>query len=308
LILLASGAVAQAGEPEPWEGPALAADPQKILAALADQPAPDDAGLEILLEEGTLAIDGQRRINFTLRRVFRYLTAEGVRVKDARPFFAAGTVKSFFFFQGPPTRKMRLTVTAPAEIPLRHAARAIDLEPRRTVENGQVKLVFECDSIEPIKQIESFTPPDLPRLPHVSFSTGSCWADVAAGYAKIVEPRIEIEPVKGLVEGAVGKSDSRDQIIARLLDTMQRLVRYTAVNFGDSAIIPGASRQTLARRFGDCKDQSVLMAAMLRAAGIEAHLALPEIAKDYYRRIKLSKDGRADETFHLAQRRLKQLD
>jgi hypothetical protein len=51
-------------------------------------------------------------------------------------------------------------------------------------------------------------------------------------------------------------------------------VRYTGVEFGRAAIVPRKPAETLSRRYGDCKDASALMVAMLRAAGIPAQVAL----------------------------------
>ena len=46
------------------------------------------------------------------------------------------------------------------------------------------------------------------------------------------------------------------------------------MEFGKGAIVPRSSRETLARRYGDCKDQATLLVAMLRVAGIRAQVAL----------------------------------
>ena len=55
---------------------------------------------------------------------------------------------------------------------------------------------------------------------------------------------------------------------------MRSQIRYTGVEFGKGAIVPRSSRETLARRYGDCKDQATLLVAMLRVAGIRAEVAL----------------------------------
>ena len=52
------------------------------------------------------------------------------------------------------------------------------------------------------------------------------------------------------------------------------MVRYTGIEFGNGAIVPRTPREILARRFGDCKDQAALLVAMLRAAGLQADVAL----------------------------------
>ena len=67
---------------------------------------------------------------------------------------------------------------------------------------------------------------------------------------------------------------SRDQLIRRMLARLRKRVRYTSVAFGDAAFVPRTPAETLQRRYGDCKDQSALLVAALRQAGIPAHVAL----------------------------------
>ncbi len=53
-----------------------------------------------------------------------------------------------------------------------------------------------------------------------------------------------------------------------------RSTHYVALEFGIYSYKPYPVTQIYARRFGDCKDKASLMIALLRAAGIEAEIAL----------------------------------
>ena len=46
-----------------WEGPALKADPQTVLEALANTPAPEGAHVEVLLQETVIEVDEHSRIH-----------------------------------------------------------------------------------------------------------------------------------------------------------------------------------------------------------------------------------------------------
>ena len=92
--------------------------------------------------------------------------------------------------------------------------------------------------------------------------------------ADLVESQLDLETVRPLVEKAIGKETDRDKIIELLLASLRSQIRYTGIEFGKGAIVPRSSRETLTRRYGDCKDQATLLVAMLRVAGIKAHVAL----------------------------------
>ena len=70
-----------------------------------------------------------------------------------------------------------------------------------------------------------------------------------------------------------GKSTVREKEAA-ILDYVDREVRYTGIEFGEAAIVPHDPADTLALKYGDCKDKATLLVAMLRAAGIPAYVAL----------------------------------
>lgn len=57
-------------------------------------------------------------------------------------------------------------------------------------------------------------------------------------------------------------------------------VRYSSLEFGESSIIPATPAATWARKYGDCKDQATLLVALLRRAGVPAHVALLRAGHD----------------------------
>ena len=55
---------------------------------------------------------------------------------------------------------------------------------------------------------------------------------------------------------------------------MQDEVRYFGIEMGSSTVKPGDPSTVFSRRFGDCKDKSLLFVTILRALGIEAYPVL----------------------------------
>jgi hypothetical protein len=60
----------------------------------------------------------------------------------------------------------------------------------------------------------------------------------------------------------------------RALQFVQEEIRYVSISIGEGAYRPASPEQVLERRFGDCKDKSLLLATLLRQLGIDAQPAL----------------------------------
>jgi len=115
---------------------------------------------------------------------------------------------------------------------------------------------------------ETKLPSDLPAYPSITFSSGDSWRQVAEEYGKIVDKQITGADLKSLVGKLIAGKVSRDEKAAAILAYLDREVRYTGVEFGESAMVPHSPNETLGRKYGDCKDKASLLAAMLRVANI----------------------------------------
>ncbi len=200
---------------------------------------------------------------------------EEIATREGAPFFDRGEVDEFYFGKDVPVRRTRLTVEAPAALPLKRAVRLLPgLQERREEAAGVVRYTFENGPLDALKPSEPFMPPEVPWWPVVSLTTGRSWSDVAARYGEIVEQQIAGADLKKLVRDAVGRSTARPAVLKALLQSLHHNVRYTGVEFDEAAIVPRPPSETLRRKYGDCKDQAALLVAMLRAAGVPAHVAL----------------------------------
>ncbi len=198
-------------------------------------------------------------------------------VRDLSPFFEHGTVHYVPFGRPVPVRRARLVVEAPASVPLRYVTRLLPaVEPQRTESDGRVRLSLEAGALDAIKfeSIEMLTPGDVAVWPMVGFSTGESWNQVAKYYGELVDAQLDGTELQSTVEQAAQGASTRQEKVARLLAWLQAEVRYTGIEFGEAAIVPRPPAETLKRKYGDCKDKTALLVALLRTAGIPAHVAL----------------------------------
>jgi transglutaminase-like putative cysteine protease len=80
--------------------------------------------------------------------------------------------------------------------------------------------------------------------------------------------------LKDLIERFTKLSDDPQVRIMAAMRFVQDDIRYTGIEEGIGAYRPTAPREVLARRFGDCKDKTLLAVTLLRALGIDAVPAL----------------------------------
>ncbi len=195
---------------------------------------------------------------------------------ETAPLFAPGRVGRIELgLEDVTVAHSRVVFDAPSALPLRTDQMLLpDVKPVRTEANGRVTLTFDVDSIDGADVRESNLPPDFVSLPIIAFATGASWQSIAADYGKIVDNLSDSAAVKAVVEPLIEGKKSTTEKEAAIVDYLDREVRYTGIEFGEAAIVPHDPAETLAKKYGDCKDKATLLVAMLRAAGIPANVAL----------------------------------
>ena len=235
---------------------------------LADEPAQ---------EQGSDVFSDRRVIRGPLPAVESgSVVEEEIAIQETAPAFAAGTVARGFFGRiAVPVQHSRLTVDAPAALPLHYITQLLpDLQPQRTESDGRVRLVFEHGPLDALEDAESNLSADVPAYPYIAFSTGASWQQVALEYSAAVESRIADGDIGPSIQKLTQPGQARKVKIEEIVSYLNKEVRYTGIQFGSASIIPHSPAETLTRRYGDCKDKSALLVAMLRAAGVPAYLAL----------------------------------
>lgn len=103
----------------------------------------------------------------------------------------------------------------------------------------------------------------------------AAWEKEAGQYLASLGTLLKTEPEAAalaarLTEGAVAQKEK----IGALLRHLQSDYTYKAIEFGKRSRIPQKAAQTIANKYGDCKDHSLLLAQMLNSLKIPAHLTL----------------------------------
>jgi transglutaminase-like putative cysteine protease len=97
------------------------------------------------------------------------------------------------------------------------------------------------------------------------------WSGMASWYAKnFFRPRLIITDSIRILAQKLTASKSQPEDKVRSIYSFVQQIRYVAIQLGQSGLEPSLPQTVLARRYGDCKDKSILCIALLNAAGIEA--------------------------------------
>ncbi len=198
---------------------------------------------------------------------------EEVTVREFQPGLPGGTGGNFYLDADATILTDRFVVEVPASTSFRSKVYlAPKLKAQITRTAGMVRYLFEAHDVPPAARPEEFLPYSNPHWPHVSFSTGKDWNALAVAYNRYVEAAIH--STSFAKEAGELRGKDLQATLRNIQAWMNARVRYTGLYFGNHSIIPTNPRVVLARGFGDCKDKAVLMAAILRADGWDAHLAL----------------------------------
>nr|NIU01622.1 DUF3857 and transglutaminase domain-containing protein [Nitrosopumilaceae archaeon]NIX62224.1 DUF3857 domain-containing protein [Nitrosopumilaceae archaeon] len=156
----------------------------------------------------------------------------------------------------------------------------------KIIKDGKTReMLWELSNISP-KIEEDFMPPENEiqmalKFEPIRFTMNSyiakfdSWDGVARWYSELAKERYELPPqFKTTVHQIVSDASSEYEKISRLFSFLQKNTRYVAIHLGIGGWQPHSAEAVSKNKYGDCKDLSTLMIAMLQEAGIDAYPAL----------------------------------
>jgi transglutaminase-like putative cysteine protease len=173
-----------------------------------------------------------------------------------------------------PVERQRVRILSPVGRALRYRSSDGSEIPQPSTRGGVNDLVMESRNL-PGVPADGRVPGWYSQWPYLEAGDLPDWRDVV----RRVSPLYRQRPRDGaLVTEAVAAirsvGGSTEQQALRALQWVQEEIRYTSVSIGRGSHEPTAPNAVIERRYGDCKDKSLLLVAMLDALGVEADVAL----------------------------------
>lgn len=103
------------------------------------------------------------------------------------------------------------------------------------------------------------------------FSESKDWRAVVDWARPMFERQLDDSAaLQSKIKQITEQTDDLDQQVMLALNFVQQDIRYLGIEIGSNSHFPAKASDTLAKRYGDCKDKSVLLIALLKGLGVEA--------------------------------------
>lgn len=169
-------------------------------------------------------------------------------------------------------KSSEMTIDVPASLPLlveHHGVRY-----RMEQANERVRHVFSWSNDRAIPSEPGATS-DYDWSDRFSVSTFRSYAEIGDHYGRLHTASAIVTPVvTELAARIVGSASDRAAQARLLAEWVAQNVRYVAVSIGQGTLAPTPADETIANRYGDCKADAALLAALLAARGIASEAVL----------------------------------
>lgn len=186
------------------------------------------------------------------------------------PLLGGRTTDEYDLSSAVPTRRIRHRLLWPVGRPLQWRGADPDI-----VTHGDTQtLVWERRDV-PALDVEDEIPSWYEPWESIQVSEFASWREVASwANALFVLDARSSDEVKQLAARIVAENATRDARITAAIRFVQDEIRYLGIEMGRNSHEPHQPWETLESRWGDCKDKTLLLVALLRELGLEAWPAL----------------------------------
>ncbi len=156
-----------------------------------------------------------------------------------------------------------------------------DLSPKIDELGGRITYRWQFKNIPQVIP-ESNMPPQVEINPTIILSSFNSWQDIYNWWWSLASGKIKADnAVKDKVKELIKDKDSAEAKTRAIYNFCAKEIRYVAVEYGQAGYEPHKAEDVFKNKYGDCKDQAILLVTMLKEAGFEASPVLIS-TKEYY--------------------------
>ncbi len=191
-----------------------------------------------------------------------------------KPYFSGGYDTSINTQSDIPIEKLSITINVPENIEVKFKEFIVESNPEIEVKDHRRVYTIVLEDLEALESKPLLAGSEYRHWPELYWTTVSSWNSVAKEYHDLISAQLnEDDSVESFLEG-VDLKGTKEEIITNILMHLHKEVRYTGLELGESSIVPHTPDETIERKYGDCKDKTVLLQSLLKAVGIKSNIAL----------------------------------
>lgn len=219
--------------------------------------------------------NGMRTLNLIFKDIrVGDTVAYSYTITGENPSFYGKLYRSFYLGWSVPVHTFRVRISVPREEPLHYKLFNSNVIPQATVDTSMRYLELTLSPV-PGYRFAGETPRWSDPYPSIQVSQDNSWQDVV-NWA--VEHHQRKQPLAaGLrerIESIKQSAKTPEERIVQALEFVQDEIRYLGIEIGEGSYVPTDPSVIHERRFGDCKDKSLLFCTMLEEMGIKAWTVL----------------------------------
>ncbi|RNC64545.1 MAG: DUF3857 domain-containing protein [Desulfuromonadales bacterium] len=204
-----------------------------------------------------------------------------ISVEGSNPVFGTRFSWSADWEDNSPVVVRRVTLMTPKNRPInwRWIGGSIGPRPQPTesVRDGYRLLRFDGRDLAGV-DIEPYVPANIQPLQSLQFAEYTNWNDVARWALSIFPTDAQLPEEMSPVMARLRAITDPDEKVSQALQWVQSEIRNWSIALGENSHRPQPPAEVLKRRFGDCKDKSLLLTRMLTELGIDARPAMASMS------------------------------
>jgi TPR repeat protein/transglutaminase-like putative cysteine protease len=177
-----------------------------------------------------------------------------------------------------PVQLRRVSIQMPMSRKIRYrfmgASRVAEhVTPALTQRDGFQQLLLEQRDIAPYRPEDAY-PPGYQPITWLQYSEYADWNQLARWAADLFQAPLPTGPDFNDLVARLRTTSDPGKRAAEALAFVQSEIRYTSIALGESSHRPSPPDEVLRRRYGDCKDKTLLLISLYRALGLDARPVL----------------------------------
>jgi transglutaminase-like putative cysteine protease len=222
--------------------------------------------------------DGSKTLNILIEDVRPGDIVEySYTMSGENPIFSGHFFKTLETQWSVPVGRLFYRLLCPNAIPLHIKNYQTDIAPTKTRANGYAEYIWRTDGIKALVTDDK-TPNWYDPYGKVYLSDMTEWSEVVNWAYPLYWPIPDSRPLRNQISMLESRAKTDEARVLNALRFVQEQIRYVGIEAGINSHRPSTPEEVIVRRYGDCKDKSRLLVALLRGMGIEADPALVNTA------------------------------